>query len=237
MVGRLALLVVSALALPVHAGAQLTVLEVRVRDAASAEPLARVEVRVEGLGVGGVTNERGELHLRGVPAGERTVDATLLGYAPGRASVVVPAEGRAEVAIELEPAPVELDPVDVVAEGGVLEQHGFFERRENGQGTFFTRAEIERLRPRLLSDILRRVPGMSLTPTRTGARASLRGARPSCGIQYYLNGVLAPWFDVDQVLPNDVEGLEIYRGAATIPPAFNRGTALCGVVLIWTRAR
>ena len=237
MLVRLAVLVVSALAIPLRAGAQLTVLEVRVRDAARAEPLARVEVRVEGLGVGGVTNERGELHLRAVPAGERAVEASLLGYAPARTSVVVPSEGRAEVAIELEPSPVALDPVDVVASGGVLEQHGFFERREGGQGTFFTRAEIDRLRPRFLSDMLRRVPGMSLTPTRTGARASLRGARPSCGIQYYLNGVLAPYFDVDQILPNDVEGLEIYRGAATIPPAFNRGTALCGVVLIWTRAR
>lgn len=237
MLVRLAVLVVSALAIPLHAGAQLTVLEVRVRDAVSAEPLARVEVRVGGLGVEGVTNERGELHLRAVPAGERTVEATLLGYAPGRASIVIPAEGRAEIAIELEPSPVELDAVEVVAEGGLLEQHGFFERRERGQGTFFTRAEIDRKRPRYLSDVLRGVPGISLTPTRTGARAALRGARPGCAIQYYLNGIHAPHFDVDQVLPNDVEGLEIYRGAATIPPAFNRGTAVCGVVLIWTRAK
>ena len=65
----------------------------------------------------------------------------------------------------------------------------------------FTREDIEEIRPRYLSDLLRRVSGLSVEATRSGsARATSRRNRPNCDIQYHLNGVLAPFFDIDQIL-------------------------------------
>lgn len=56
-----------------------------------------------------------------------------------------------------------------------------------------------------------------------------------CPIQYYVDGTFVALFNIDEILPGDVEGMEIYRGAATIPAEYNKGTAICGLILIWTR--
>jgi outer membrane receptor for ferrienterochelin and colicins len=236
MFACLAVLVISLLAvLPSSADAQQAALEVLVRDAESAEPLAGALVRLEGLDASGITDSRGSLRLTLLSSGPRAVEVSLLGFAVAQSTVQIAPDRVTALEFELRRAPIAIEPVDVVARSGRLTQSGFFDRMEGGQGTFFTRADIDKMRPRYLSDVLRRAAGLRLTPTRTGARANSRGAPPGCAIQYYLNGILAPYFDVDQILPGDVEGLEIYRGSATIPPAFNRGTAICGVIVIWTR--
>src|SRR5690606_18296194 len=123
----------------------------------------------------------------------------------------------------------------------ILFTNGFFERRGSGFGTFMTRQEIVAMRPRFMSDVLRRVAGINLvnSPYGGSSRASMRGAKTlaSCPIQYYVDGAMTGMFNIDEVRPEDVEGLEIYRGAATIPPSFNKGSAMCGVIVIWTRVR
>jgi hypothetical protein len=44
-------------------------------------------------------------------------------------------------------------------------------------------------------------------------------------------------YSIDDMPPGDVEGVELYAGAAGLPPEFNRmrGTTICGTVAIWTR--
>ena len=79
---------------------------------------------------------------------------------------------------------------------------------------------------------------MRLTTTHFGdgfASMSRTSMGRRCPIQYYVDGVATTGLNIDDVLPRDVEGLEIYRGSSEIPPSFNRGTALCGVIVIWTR--
>jgi hypothetical protein len=39
----------------------------------------------------------------------------------------------------------------------------------------------------------------------------------------------------DLVAPGAIEGIELYRGTATIPAEFLTPQARCGVVAIWTR--
>jgi hypothetical protein len=40
---------------------------------------------------------------------------------------------------------------------------------------------------------------------------------------------------VDELTPDQVEGIEIYRGSSSVPPQFNTGTSMCGVIAIWSR--
>ena len=42
---------------------------------------------------------------------------------------------------------------------------------------------------------------------------------------------------IDEIPPGDIEGIELYGGAAGVPPEYSRsrGTSTCGTVLIWTR--
>lgn len=213
-------------------------LTVTVLSGATSRPLQGARVSVQGLGLQGTTDAAGRVRLRGLAAGSRTVSVQFLGFSPVQTSVMLPLEGALDLAVELEPRPVQLAELRVRAKRpSILYSNGFYTRKRDGSGTFLTRQEIQRTRPRHLSDVLRRLPGVELTPLAGGtARASMRGnSNRNCPIQYYLDGVLTGFFNADDVAPDDVEGVEIYRGAASIPPQFNRGTALCGVVVIWTR--
>jgi hypothetical protein len=44
-------------------------------------------------------------------------------------------------------------------------------------------------------------------------------------------------FNIDDMMPGDVEGIELYAGPSVVPPQFNnpRSSVNCGLVLIWTR--
>jgi hypothetical protein len=144
--------------------------------------------------------------------------------------------------IALAPVVVELEPVTVEAQevNRKLSSAGFFQRMGTEHGTFIMEEEIERLSPRNTSELIRRIPGFGVA--RDGSVASRRGI-PSisqgfsaCNIDYYIDGVHADGGMVDDVLPNAIAAMEVYTGAATIPPAFRvSGNPRCGVVVIWTK--
>ncbi|HET8654200.1 MAG TPA: TonB-dependent receptor plug domain-containing protein [Longimicrobiaceae bacterium] len=215
-------------------------LRVEARDAGSRAPVAGAQVIVQGMGVGGVTDQSGVLVLSGVAAGVRAVSVAHLGYGAAMAHVSIPVGGLGTGTIELVRAPLRLAPLRVVAEARLSppEWTGFYQRLTSRPGTFFTRADILRIKPRFLSDLLRQAPGVSLSPTGGGrAHASMRG--PSglhCPVQYFIDGTPADaGYEIDDLLPEDVAGVEIYRGPASLPAQFNRGNAMCGVIVVWTR--
>ena len=115
----------------------------------------------------------------------------------------------------------------------------FESRRRQGIGNFITRAQIEDRHPLVLSDMMRRVPGALLFTDQTG-RVALRFSRVGrngCPPQFYVDGVQATGFTIDDMPAGDVEGIELYGGPSGLPPEYNRvsSTGNCGTVLIWTR--
>lgn len=226
---------------PAQAQEEVSTLLVSVRSATTLQPLAGAQVIVQGIGIGGVTGQDGSLRLTGLQIGARTVEVRFLGYAKGRSVVVLQPEKASSLSFELEMQPIQLAAVKVRVRRSILLTNGFFQRRGSGFGTFVTRDQIEAMRPRFLSDVLRRMAGINLINSAFGgsARASMRGAKVlgNCPIQYYVDGTMTAMFNVDEIRPEDVEGMEIYRGAATIPPSFNKGSAMCGVIVIWTRVQ
>ena len=64
-----------------------------------------------------------------------------------------------------------------------------------------------------------------------------RAGRGNCPPQFFVDGIQAYGFSIDDMPPGDVEGVEFYAGAAGLPPEFNRmrGQTICGTVAIWTR--
>ena len=111
----------------------------------------------------------------------------------------------------------------------------FWLRRKHGFGRFFTREDIERRHPIRVSDMLFTIPGFSVY--RIGGTTRIRSRRSGCAPRVWLDGV--PLFgdeDVDAVVtPNDVEGIEVYSGAAGTPVEFSGGRGSCGAIVIWTR--
>ncbi|HEV2145796.1 MAG TPA: carboxypeptidase regulatory-like domain-containing protein [Longimicrobiaceae bacterium] len=233
----------------VHARAQegTSALLVTAASQASGSPVMGARVTVVGTGISGTTDTRGTLRMVGVPSGVQTVEVRRLGYAT-RLKLVSLEPGRSaalDFSLEVEAIPVAAIRVEAKARdwgAEYLEAAGFARRRRIGLGSFITRADLERRNPTFLSDALRTVPGIHFQPNGIRGDAYVTMVRssggPPCPIQYYVDGTLiGPGFNIDEIRATDVQGLEVYRGASQVPPEFNRRTAACGVIAVWTRPR
>jgi len=89
-----------------------------VRDAVSLAPLAGAQVSIEGTGIGGLVNNVGRFLLLNVPAGEQTVNVTLIGYSPGSQTVTVTAGETATVDFRLREQALALEGVIVTGTAG-----------------------------------------------------------------------------------------------------------------------
>jgi len=78
-------------------------------DAETGRPLAGVQVFVLGTQRGTLSNQDGRFLIRHVPPGEQEVAAILMGYGRTNQRVTVTAEGRAEVAFNLDVTAIPLD--------------------------------------------------------------------------------------------------------------------------------
>lgn len=198
-------------------------------------PLQGARVVIQGMGIGALTDQHGWARVTELPAGIRSVKAFYLGFAPEEATAELLADRTTTLHLYLTVDPIELAPVTVTARRSILYSRGFYRRKESGQGTFLERDDIAAMRPQLMSDVLRRVSGVMVSRSGITMRGSKNFA--SCPVQYYIDGTMTGVFNVDNISPEVVEGIEIYRGAATVPIEFNVGRAMCGVIVIWTRMR
>jgi TonB-linked SusC/RagA family outer membrane protein len=109
----------SALARPPAAAAQQArgTVSGTVTSATTSQPLAGVQVFVDGTGRGTTTDERGAYRISGVPAGPHTVRASMLGYSAAQQAVTVAAGGDRTANFVLSQSAVSLDPVVVVGYG------------------------------------------------------------------------------------------------------------------------
>ncbi|MDX1624056.1 MAG: carboxypeptidase regulatory-like domain-containing protein, partial [Gemmatimonadota bacterium] len=75
------------------------------------------------------------------------------------------------------------------------------------------------------------------TPTEDRVAGGGRTFRPEpgeCRPLHFVDGVPLAEFDLDDIHPNDIEGLEVYS-PASVPAQFKRKGTDCGVIVIWTR--
>ena len=84
-----------------------------VRDS-TGSPLANASLTVEGTTVKATSGSQGDYELRGVPTGQHTVRARLIGFVSATAPVTVVAGQTARQDFTLARSPVQLAPIDVV---------------------------------------------------------------------------------------------------------------------------
>jgi len=237
--GLLPILILSFFSAPVaQAQDQHGTITIHVHGAQNNRALVGAHVLIQGMGIQAPTGPDGSIRLEGIRPGTRTIEVRYLGYATQVASVTLEPGRASHVRFAMVVQPIRLAEVRVRVRPSRLVQTGFYRRRGGGMGTFFTREQIQKIQPRTMSDLMRRVPGANVFSGRAGmGSANFRGGQVNCPVQFYIDGTMAHQFLIDEVRPEDVEGIEIYRGAASIPPEYNKGTAICGVIVIWTRDR
>jgi len=170
------------------------------------------------------TDTAGWFRVR-APAGTMRLRARLIGYADVESQRFVVEHGAViELEIRLRPEAVALEPVRVVAERRyssalLAEYFARAERvRRTGFGRVYTRDELERSKVFYVSHL----PELAM-------------ARPDCPLTYLLNGAPITPGELDTTVQvEDVEGVEIYRSRAQVPPEY-LPRAGCGLVLVWSR--
>ena len=234
-------------------------LEGIVRDDETQQPVAGARVEVfdftwRKLG-NRVTDAQGGFQYPLRRPGTYRLRVTRVGYAVVTTpDLVTGGNSYLNVEVRLKSDAVLLAPVAVVARTSanpspVLDN--FHARMRSGMGTFFTREDIQRLRPTLMSDLVTRVPGLFVATSGRGTERQIYSSRAAggvrdCPVQIYVDGrlmnprvaggdqVVGMTLD-EAVNPADVEGVEIYRGLATVPAEFLSSDARCAVIAVWTR--
>ncbi|HEY4218178.1 MAG TPA: TonB-dependent receptor [Gemmatimonadaceae bacterium] len=186
------------------------------------------------------TDTAGHFALTGVPSGSVRLNLRRLAFEPLQLSFDLPAGDTADVEITLSVVAQKLNAVLVLADPDHLRKlEGFNSRRKLGIGHFITRADIEKQNPAVLSDIVRMIPGVRIVANNLGSSTLRfsRTERKDCPPQFFVDGVQVTNFSLDDMPPGDVEAIELYAGAAGIPPEFNRqrSNVICGAIIIWSR--
>jgi hypothetical protein len=227
--------------------ARRAVLMVHVADA-EGRPLPRASVHVGGYEYGAYTDAAGNARLPDIPDGNRIVEVRRVGFGFQRVAADFAVGDTVRREFSLRPAPVELEGLTVTSWGRsmALRRSGFYDRQRRGMGAFMTSDRIEAIRPLQTNELFRQMRGFMLyhTPDNHDMVVTTRGASVggSCLAQVYLDGMMLYQRDyLDQesafnlVPPQDLEGIEAYAGAASIPAEYNPTGNACGVVLLWTK--
>lgn len=226
----------------------------RVVVAGTEEPIRDVLVRLRFLdgrqATSAVTDTSGSFRLHAPRLGVFTLDAERVGMASvSTGSLRINVSEEVEVLLQLGEAAVPHEPLVVNArsaiEIGLLA--GYYERIERqqllGAGHIITRDQIAERQPLDVADLLRDVPSIAVTEGANRAASILfRSSRGQCIPKVYINGVRqnrgGPYGTaavVDEaVRPNELEGIEVYRGISEMPADFY-DEGHCGVILLWTR--
>ena len=111
----------------------------------------------------------------------------------------------------------------------------FERRRHNGLGAYITREEIKAKGYMNMGDALRTVQGVKVDCGVVECLIHMSRSAAGCYPTFYVDGRLARSF-AESTPISDVQGIEVYRGAAEMPGEFSGAGAMCGVIVIWTRA-
>jgi hypothetical protein len=230
----------------------------RVIDDSTERPLESAQVTVratDGRFLGRVETETtGTFEFTVDRVSAVRIDVRRLSYR-ANAMPILHFDGRKffQVEARLAPDAILLAPLEIIAWSEVdmspfLE--GFRQRLRGGLGLYITRDDIEARHPTYVADLLREIPGIVVTGSGVGSRATVQVGRSTasrCETQIYVDGFLlnrrtgvgrslTEDFRIDDaVTPLSVEGIEVYRGISSVPAEFLNPDAECGVIAIWTR--
>ncbi|MEO7102279.1 MAG: carboxypeptidase regulatory-like domain-containing protein [Gemmatimonadaceae bacterium] len=198
------------------------------------EPLQGARISVLGTGLDAITGSNGRFVLKDLPAGTFSVEAHAIGleghvipidFAPGT---------EKKIEITLDTKLQELSRVVII--GNIpksrMDLEEFDRRRKSGVGHFYLASDLALRQATSLSDLLGSTMGVRVMPTKSGHSIFLR---EGCSATIYLDGMkmLESSETIDNIPPNQIAGIEIYKGPLEEPPRY--GGNACGVILIWRK--
>ena len=183
-----------------------------------------------------VADSSGRFELTIAP-GRYLVEVAAPGYSPGAWRITFRDGKTLEHTFELEPAYQLPGVVVETTPGSVGRRFADFERRRHARmGYFITKEQIERAGSASLIDILVTVRGVEQVCLSNNCVAKMVRSPPGCYPQYFLDGNESTPYFARNTPPQDIQGIEIYRGSSETPGEFIGSNSACGVIAIWTKS-
>jgi hypothetical protein len=213
-----------------------------VRTAAGT-PISDVAIFTRDLRIVAQSDTAGRFTIRNLEPGKAVFTVRRIGFEPRELYATLVGGAVLTVDVTLEELAVMLPGIPTTADSRVRRiLAAYHRRRDSGAGgRFLMRADIEKRGAVRLSDLMRTMAGFDVRSAGIG-RTTTRVARSlangrECPPDVWVDGIQVPGLNVDDISPGDVEALEVYAGAATIPSEFRsrRANQACGVIGIWTR--
>ncbi len=209
-----------------------------VASSQTGKPISGARVSIPEIQYGAITDEEGNFTIEELPAGLYDVRVHYLGYSTNQRPIRLQPGRVTNATFLLERDVLEVADltVEVKRTNRVDPMADFKRRMERGFGEFITREEIEKRNPQHTSDLLRTVPGVDVGPVRRGrAQITMRRAGRQCQPVVFLDGVMTRNYNIDNLQPGAIEGIEVYRRGSETPPQFTLSSTGCGVLVIHTR--
>ena len=202
-------------------------------------------VELVGTEVVAMTNDAGDFTMANLPSGSHVLLARHVGYGAATTPVDLSPREPQKVTITLPKYVAVMDPVLVTARrNAALDRVGFVQRRKSaGSGHFLGPDQILPMHAHRLTDILRRVPGLTVSSNgfdevvMSSRGSSSIGGGADC-VQFYVDD--APWLALEPgdintfVNGNEVVAVEVYQGPG-VPAQYVRGMDACITIVLWTR--
>ena len=238
--------------------AQAVIMGTAIEDS-TRRPLAGVEVILEGTKKQTITDGAGRFLLNDLPTGNKVVFFRSVGYRPQRIRVVLNKTDTTRVEAVLVSDRVRLEPIVVTGAPDRprgIGREAFEERRRLGFGKFMDSTELRRAGGVRVSDVLTRL-GVSMYEHRgdaglqllaTSSRRTGHSTDVPCYMSVIYDGVtlykavstggIPPYPPPDfrkEFELNNIESIEVYRGAGEVPLEFGGPAASCGVIVLWSK--
>ena len=226
----------------------------KATSAFNGRPLANVMISVPAARKFVVTDSTGSFWLPGLPTGRQKVRISYQGRDTEEYEFALRGGRTQKLTVILDVEAVDLAAIVVEARQpyGGRSLAGFYDRKKwySGFANFFTREDIERIRPMVVSDLLKRLVIWVRCDPECAPTRMQHGHL--CAIPVSVDGMPFWDFDFDNISVADVAGVEVYRDGAigspfgfemrsmtmardmrTYEPFQYRGS--CGSIQIWTR--
>jgi hypothetical protein len=203
------------------------------------DPIAGARVFLLNLRKVQATDSVGRFRFAELRPGSYRLEASLIGFPPLSALVVVNAGDQKDIEFRTDSLGQLLPTIFVEGEPqpDLIRVPTTFERRMAvGHGRFITRAEIERRNPHKIMDMLRFLPGVRSDCRGFVCQLRLNHDTRGCAPAIFVDDQQTHITVLDNTPPSAIEGVEVYRGPSETPPELNNEAARCGgAIAIWTR--
>ncbi len=221
----------------------------QIVDGASMRPLAEAQVSITGTGLGSLSNSSGRYLIVGVPAGQITVRAELIGYESQTQTVTITPDGAVTVDFQLSQTAIALDELVVTGTGVATERRALGTQVEVLGSQAIAEAPVQTVEELLQGRVAGAAVSASSSQPGTGNLIQFRGTKSVFADQtpvIYVDGIRV---DTDQstaagtggeqssaladLLTTDIERIEVTKGGAA--STLYGSDAANGVIQIFTR--